>query len=300
VGIAAEAAVTASDSGRRIEGPGGGTSLNEKYGRLLRILRSFDRGAVVAFSGGVDSTLLLVAAAEALPGRVVAALARSPSLPSRDLADAFSVAERLGIELVEVETCEIEDPAYSANPPDRCYHCKRHLFSSLIRLAGERGYGQVVEGSNLDDSDDYRPGRRAIGELAVRSPLSEAGLTKADIRELLRSRGFPAWEKPAQACLASRVPYGQEITAGRLARIDAAEQSLRSLGFRCVRVRDFGHLAVVEVGPDELELLFANSARAEVLRRLTAAGWRSVALDARGYRTGSLNAGLPAAPHDDP
>ncbi len=263
-----------------------------KYSRLLDILRSLN-SVVVAFSGGVDSSLLLAAAVEALPGKVLAALARSPSLPAADLADARGLAARLGAELVEVETHEIEDPNYRSNPPDRCFHCKRHLFSKLLALAGERGLEHVVEGSNVDDARDYRPGRRAIAELEVRSPLAEAGLTKGEIRELLQRKGLAAWEKPSQACLASRVPYGQAITPERLSRIDAAERAVRSLGFRCVRVRDFGHLAVVEVGTDELDHLFDPAVRGEVTIQVLGAGYRSVALDARGYRTGSLNAALP-------
>jgi uncharacterized protein len=273
--------------------------VEDRYVRVLDILRSLN-SVVVAFSGGVDSSLLLAAAVEALPWRVLAVLARSPSLPSLDLEDARALAIRLGVELVEVETREMDDPRYSSNPPDRCFHCKRHLFSRLLALAGERGYEHVVEGSNVDDGRDYRPGRRAIAELEVRSPLAEAGMAKADIRAVLRAKGLPAWARPSQACLASRIPYGQEITPERLSRVDEAEQALRALGFRCVRVRDFGHLAVVEVGADELDRLFATSTRGDVTSALLRAGYRAVALDAQGYRTGSLNDGLLVHPPDIP
>jgi uncharacterized protein len=245
---------------------------------------------VVAFSGGVDSSLLLALAVEALgPDRVLAALAVSPSLAPTERIDAHRIASLVGASLREVETNEMSDPAYAANPEDRCYHCKSHLFRTLREVAEREGYAAVVEGSNVDDDGDYRPGRRSLAELGIASPLRAAGLNKTEIRWLLRERNLPVWDKPAQACLASRVPYGQRLTPERLARIGAAEAELRTLGFRQVRVRDWEALAVVEVGSDELDRLFEPAMRARVSERLRAVGYGRVTLDPEGYRMGSLN-----------
>lgn len=250
-------------------------------------------GAVVAFSGGVDSSLLLAVAVEALgPSRVVAAIGVSPSLAPAERAEGLKLAQLLGATVLEVATHEMDDPQYAANPPDRCYHCKRHLFNTMLELAAEHGLEAVLEGSNLDDDSDYRPGRRSLSELGIRSPLLAAGMTKADIRAALRARNLPVWDKPAQACLASRIPYGQTLTPERLARVGRAEQRLRELGFRQLRVRDWQELAVVEVAPDELERLFAKETRLAVTAALKEEGYSRVTLDPDGYRMGSLNEAL--------
>jgi uncharacterized protein len=267
--------------------------VQKKFADVLAAIK-VHRRVLVAFSGGVDSTLLLAAAIEALgPQEVIAAIAVSPSLPPVELRQAHDLARQLGCTVQEVVTREMEDENYIANPPDRCYHCKRHLFGALTAMAEQHGITAVLEGSNRDDLSDYRPGRKSLVELGIRSPLLDAGLTKVEIRELLKARGLPVWDKPAMACLASRIPYGQRLTPERLARVDRAESSLKALGFAQVRVRDWGELAVVEVGPAERDRLFAAPMRDQVTQALKGAGYGRVALDPEGYRMGSLNAALP-------
>jgi len=258
----------------------------DKYARLLALLRETG-GALVAFSGGVDSSLLLAAAHEALGERAVAAIGRSETYPAREREAASALAARIGARVRELETTELEDPAYVENPPDRCYVCKTALFTALRRLAQEEGLEAVVEGSNADDRSDHRPGMRAARELGVRAPLAEVGMTKVEIRQLARARGLPVWNKPSLACLASRIPYGSPITAPRLARIDRAEQAVRALGFEQVRVRDHGDVARVEVDPGELSS--ALEAREQLVAGVRGAGFRYVALDLEGYRTGAMN-----------
>ncbi len=251
------------------------------------------KGAVVAYSGGVDSTLLLAIAVQALgTDQVVAAIGVSPSLAPAEHLEGLSVAREMGATVVEIATHEMDDPKYSTNPPDRCYHCKHHLFTTLSGLAAERGLEGVLEGSNKDDDLDYRPGRRSIKELGIRSPLLEAEMTKADVRAALRSLDLPVWDKPAQACLASRIPYGQTLTPDRLSRVGRAEARLRELGFKQLRVRDWKELAVVEVAPDELEQLFERETRLRVAAALKEEGYLRVTLDPEGYRMGSLNEAL--------
>lgn len=261
--------------------------LAAKAERVKGIL--FGLGKVgVSYSGGVDSTLLLYLAAQACGrDKVLALTGRSPTLPGRDLLRARETARRFGVELVEVETGELDDPLFCANPPDRCYHCKRRRLGALRRAAAGRGFGQLVEGTNRDDLADYRPGLRATEEAGVRSPLLEAGLGKADIRELSRALGLPGWDRPAAACLASRVPYGMAITPARLRQVEQAEEYLESLGFSPVRLRHHGDVARIEVLPAERERLLARAE--EVWPQLESMGFRFVALDLRGYATGSLN-----------
>jgi pyridinium-3,5-biscarboxylic acid mononucleotide sulfurtransferase len=247
--------------------------------------------ALVAFSGGVDSSLALAVAARALPkGKVLAVTSNNETyLPSElDLAKDF--AESLGVEHVVVNTRELDDPNYARNPTNRCYFCKSTLYSDLRAMAEERGYGCVVDGANADDEGDYRPGRQAARELAVVSPLSVRGVGKEEVRELARHLGLPSWDKPALACLSSRFPYGQEITPEKLAQVARAEEFLRSRGFRQVRVRHHGEIARLEVGPAEMERAFAE--REEIAAELTDAGFLYVALDLAGYKSGSLNAAL--------
>jgi uncharacterized protein len=269
--------------------------LAQKAERVKAIL--FGLGRVgVSFSGGVDSTLLLRLAVEACGREQVLALTGiSPTLPQRELEAARETVRQLGVTHLEVETGELEDPAFRENPPDRCYHCKRRRLAVLRRAAAERGFGQVVEGTNRDDLGDYRPGLRATEEAGVRSPLLEAGLSKAEVRELSRALGLPGWNRPAAACLASRVPYGLPVTADRLDQVEQAEEYLTGLGFSPVRVRHHGEVARVEVAPGDRERLLGQAA--EVQAVLEGLGFRYVTLDLSGYRTGSLNRSLaPAHP----
>jgi uncharacterized protein len=247
--------------------------------------------ALVAFSGGVDSSLALAVAARALPKeRVLAVTSNNETyLPSElDLAREFAAS--LGVEHLIINTRELDNPGYASNPTNRCYFCKSTLYSDLGRMANERGYGCVVDGANADDEGDYRPGRKAAKELGVVSPLSIAGVGKAEVRELAKHLGLPSWDKPALACLSSRFPYGQEITPEKLSQVARAEEFLRKEGFRQVRVRHHGEIARLEVGPDEMERAFAL--REEISTELKEAGFLYVALDLSGYAPGSLNAAL--------
>lgn len=247
--------------------------------------------ALVAFSGGVDSSLALAIAARAFPKNKVLAVTSNNEtyLPSElDLAREF--AGSLGVDHVVVNTRELDDPNYASNPTNRCYFCKSTLYTDLAKLAGERGFGCVVDGANADDEGDHRPGRKAAGEIGVVSPLSIAGVGKAEVRDLAKHLGLPSWDKPALACLSSRFPYGQEITPEKLAQVARAEEFMRSLGFRQVRVRHHGDTARLEVGPEEMERAFAE--REEIAAELLDAGFLFVALDLAGYRSGSLNAAL--------
>lgn len=267
----------------------GTAELKVKNQRLLNIIA--DLGTVlVAYSGGVDSTLLLRACAEALgPSRVLAVTARSETLAADEEAEARRLAAAMGIEHLVVPISELDDDEFVLNPPERCYLCKRIRYGRLLSLARERGLRWVADGTNADDSRDYRPGLRAASELGIRSPLREAGLTKGDIRELSRAYDLPTWEKPSYACLASRIPYGCPITVEKLRQIDAAETFLRGLGFKQVRVRHHGELARIEVPAEKLASLVADDLAARVTARLKEIGFTYVALDLNGYRTGSLN-----------
>lgn len=260
----------------------------EKHEKLLKLLADTG-GALVAFSGGVDSSLLLAVAVESLGDRVLAVAGLSPSYPERELKVAQDFADRLGARLRTVQTDEMSDSAYFENPQNRCFHCKSHLFGVLQKIAREEGYEFIFDGSNADDAGDFRPGIEAARAKGVSSPLMEVGLTKEEIRFLLKEKGLPIWDKPAQACLASRIPYGQDITEEKLRQIAAAEDSLRGQGFVTVRVRHWGHLAVVEVGPDELDRLFEKAMRERVRSEIKAAGYKRVAFDLDGYFSGSLN-----------
>ena len=265
-------------------------TLQERLEELEAMVAPYG-SALVAFSGGVDSSLALAVAARALPkGRVLAVTSNNETyLPSElDLARDF--AESLGVEHLVVNTRELDDPNYASNPTNRCYFCKSTLYSDLARLAEERGYACVVDGANKDDEGDYRPGRKAAKELGVVSVLSEAKVTKAEVRALAKHLGLPSWDKPALACLSSRFPYGQEITPQKLAQVARAEEFLREQGFRQVRLRHHGEIARLEVGPEELERAFTM--REEICAELLDAGFLYVTLDLAGYRPGSLNATL--------
>src|SRR5918999_866744 len=252
-------------------------ALQEKLTELEGILAPYG-SALVAFSGGVDSSLALAVAARALPGHKVLAVTSNNEtyLPSElDLARDF--AATLGVEHLVVNTRELDDPNYASNPTNRCYFCKSTLYAGLSKLAQERGYGCVVDGANKDDEGDYRPGRKAAKELGVVSPLSLAGMGKTEVREVAKYLGLPSWDKPALACLSSRFPYGQEITPEKLAQVARAEEFLRSRGYEQVRVRHHGEIARLEVSPEELERAFAE--REEISAELKSAGFLYVTLD---------------------
>jgi pyridinium-3,5-biscarboxylic acid mononucleotide sulfurtransferase len=264
--------------------------LQKRLTELEEILAPYG-SALVAFSGGVDSSLALAVAARALPKhRVLAVTSNNETyLPSElDLARTF--VETLGIEHLVVNTRELDDPNYASNPTNRCYFCKSTLYSNLAKLAEEKGYACVIDGANKDDEGDYRPGRKAARELGIVSVLSEAGMSKADVRELARYLGLPTWDKPALACLSSRFPYGQEITSQKLSQVARAEEFLHRENFKQVRVRHHGEIARLEVGPDELERAFAM--RERISTELLDAGFLYVTLDLAGYKSGSLNAAL--------
>jgi len=269
--------------GNRIAGEELGWKLAQAHG----IIESLGR-VVVAFSAGVDSTFLVALAAEAVgPGNVLAVMGVSPSLAERERQAGRGLAEGIGVRLLEVRTAELSDPAYAGNPADRCYYCKRDLFSRLGDIARDGGYAAVLSGANADDTGDFRPGLEAGRQMGVRSPLMEAGLTKRDIREASRRMGLPTWDKPAMACLASRVPYGEAITAEKLSRIERAEYTLTDLGFGQCRVRDHGPLARIEVPPGVFAGLMPL--RGRIVQRLKALGYTYVALDLEGFRSGSMN-----------
>ncbi len=245
---------------------------------------------LVAFSAGVDSTYLLALAVRTLGReRAVAGMGISPSLAGREREAGRAFADQIGADLVEIETGEMSNPAYQSNPADRCYHCKNALFCKLNEVAAQRGLRSVVSGANVEDRGDFRPGLKAGDEQNVRNPLMEAGLTKAEIRLLSRALDLPTWDKPAMACLASRIPYGESITDERLARVEAAEALLNDLGFPGARVRAHDRLARIEVAPDQIERLADEEVRSQIHRRCRELGFLYITLDLEGYRLGSLN-----------
>jgi uncharacterized protein len=262
-----------------------------------------DRGpAAVSFSGGVDSTLMTYAAAEAL-GRehVLAVTARSASFPERELKEAAAFCAEHGIRHEIIDSEELDIEGFSQNPPNRCYLCKHELFTKIGVLAAQNGFSVVLEGSNADDAGDYRPGMQAVAELGVKSPLREAGLDKEDIRAISKALGLKTWDKQSFACLSSRFVYGEDITPEKLGMVDKAEQYLLDRGFRFVRVRVHGQahwIARIEVLPEEIPKLTAADSFAEVHRTLKALGFAYVTVDLGGYRTGSMNDTLEAAERD--
>lgn len=260
--------------------------ISDKYDSLLRRLAEFD-SVLVAYSGGVDSTLLTVAAHAVLGEKCLAVLANSDTYPDSEIERARHLAHELNLRLLEVETNELVDPAFRENSPDRCYHCKCELFALLARIAQVEGLAHVADGSNADDLADYRPGSRAAREYEVVSPLQEAGLTKVEVRELARSLGLPNWNKPSMACLASRFPYGEPITEERLFMVARAEDSLRDLGLQQFRLRAHGDVGRLEVDPSEMD--HAWELRVPIAEAVRDAGFAYIAQDLEGYRSGSLN-----------
>jgi uncharacterized protein len=249
--------------------------------------------AVVAFSAGVDSTFVLAVAREVLGDRAVALTAHSPSVPLVERDEARALAARIGVRHLERESHEQDDPGYVANGSDRCYHCKRELYRLCGEAARQLGAAAILDGFNADDRRDHRPGHRAAEEALVRSPLAEAGLSKAEVRAWSESYGLPTWDKPQMACLASRIPYGTPVTPERLAQVERAEAGLRALGLRDLRVRHHGDIGRVEVGEAEVEAAFAR--RVQVAAAVKAAGFRIAALDLEPFRSGRMNelAGIP-------
>lgn len=255
--------------------------------------------AVVAFSGGVDSTFLLSVAHEVLGDEVLAVTVVSSFMPAHEKKEAHEIANLIGAEhrIVEVDEKDIE--GFTANPPDRCYICKTFLFSQVLAIAGAEGISCVMDASNADDTGDYRPGLIALKELKIRSPLMEAGLTKEEIRGLSKNRDLPSWDKPAMACLATRVPYGNEITKENLRQIDEAEEFLRSLGYGNCRVRHHGDMARIEVSPKRIERLMKPGQRRQIAEHLRGLGFKYITVDMEGYRMGSLNEAIRGEQDED-
>lgn len=268
--------------------------IEQKWDCLKTLLREM-HCAVIAYSGGVDSSLLLKAASEALGPRLIAVTAVSETYPAGELAAAKEFARSLGVTHRILQTNELASEDFVVNSPERCYFCKKELFGTLKRIADIEGIPCILDGSNTDDRRDYRPGTKAAAQFSVRSPLQEAGFSKSDVRACARKLDLPVWDKPSLACLSSRIPYGTRITSGILRTIQAAEDHLRALGFRQTRVRHHGEIARIEVDRADFDRLLAVDAAESIAARFKELGYTYVCLDLEGYRTGSMNEGLSKA-----
>jgi len=265
--------------------------IEQKWDRLKALLQEM-KLAVLAYSGGVDSSLLLKAAAEVMGADVIAVTAVSETYPAAELLSAKEFARSLGVTHKILPTRELASEDFVSNTPERCYHCKKELFGKLRGIAETEGISAVIDGSNIDDLKDYRPGRKAAEEFSVRSPLVEADLSKAEIRELARLLNLPVWDKPSLACLSSRIPYGTRITPEILQTVEAAENQLRVHGFRQVRVRHHGAIARIEVTREDFTKMTSTGSREKIIAAFKELGYTYVCLDLEGYRTGSMNEGL--------
>lgn len=263
-------------------------NIDEKFEKLKEILRNLG-SAAIAYSGGVDSTFLLKVAYDVLGDKVIAVTAKSSTYPEREFNEAKKYIEQFGARHIVIVSEELEIEGFAKNPVNRCYYCKKELFTKVGKVAEDNGIRYILDGSNFDDTGDYRPGMKAAKELSVVSPLKEAELTKKDIRELSKKLNIPTWNKPSFACLSSRFPYGNEITVSKLSMVEKAEQMLMDMGFRQLRVRHHGEIARIEVAPEERAKFFNVELMDKIGKEFKNIGFKYVTLDILGYRTGSMN-----------